>query len=192
MQSLLICLRFNNLCVRCGCHTAAPREPGGLICRALQKLLIIIIYYYLFIPGDNLDQFKRMANWSPYRIQDNTLEALFGNGYNSITTLKSITEHDLSKIREMKIPMAQISLLRRFVKCLNCEQHPPVYSGVGGTGASMGTDVGLVPSLATSTIETIAVSHSHETNPPETQSNDSELAYGVDPSKGNSEKSNIC
>ena len=29
--------------VRCGCHTAAPWEPSGLICRALQKLQIIII-----------------------------------------------------------------------------------------------------------------------------------------------------
>ena len=43
----LVCLRFNNLCVRCDCLTAAPREPGGLISRALQKLLIIIIIIIL-------------------------------------------------------------------------------------------------------------------------------------------------
>ena len=29
-------------CVRCGCHTAVPWEPSGLICHALQKLQIII------------------------------------------------------------------------------------------------------------------------------------------------------
>ena len=29
--------------MRCGCHTAASWEPSGLICRASQKLLIIII-----------------------------------------------------------------------------------------------------------------------------------------------------
>ena len=46
VQSLLVCLRFNSLCVPCSCHTAAPREPSGLISRALQKLLIIINYYY--------------------------------------------------------------------------------------------------------------------------------------------------
>ena len=40
VYSLLVCLRLNYLCVRCGCHTAAPCEPSGLICRALQKLLI--------------------------------------------------------------------------------------------------------------------------------------------------------
>ena len=40
VQSLLDCMRFNNLCMRC-CHTAAPSEPGGLICCALQKLQII-------------------------------------------------------------------------------------------------------------------------------------------------------
>ena len=34
VQSLLVCLKFNNLCVRCSCHTAAPREPCGLITRA--------------------------------------------------------------------------------------------------------------------------------------------------------------
>ena len=30
VQSLLGCLRFDYLCVRCGCHTAAPWEPSGL------------------------------------------------------------------------------------------------------------------------------------------------------------------
>ena len=34
----------NNLCVCCGCHTAVPREPSGLLSRALQKLLVIIIF----------------------------------------------------------------------------------------------------------------------------------------------------
>ena len=41
--SLFVCLRFNYLCVGCGCHTAAFWEPSGLIWRALQKLQIIII-----------------------------------------------------------------------------------------------------------------------------------------------------
>ena len=40
---LLVCLRLNYLCVRCGWHTAASWEPSGLICRALQKQQIIII-----------------------------------------------------------------------------------------------------------------------------------------------------
>ena len=33
----------SNMC--CGCHTAAPREPIGLISRVLQKLQIIIEQY---------------------------------------------------------------------------------------------------------------------------------------------------
>ena len=37
----VVCRRFNYLCVRCSCHTAAPWEPSGLICRPLQKLQII-------------------------------------------------------------------------------------------------------------------------------------------------------
>ena len=47
VQSLLGCLVFNYLCVRCGYHTTASREPCGLISRTLQKLLItVIIHYY--------------------------------------------------------------------------------------------------------------------------------------------------
>ena len=64
VQSLLVCPRFNNLCVRCGCHTVAPRELSGLISRALQKLLIIIFLllsvtylnrenYYVFLYHPN-------------------------------------------------------------------------------------------------------------------------------------------
>ena len=56
----------------------------------------------------------------------------------------------------------------------------------------MGTGVGLVPSSATSIAHTIAVPYSHETNPPETQSYDHELTYGVGPSTGNSEKFSLC
>ena len=33
----------------CGCHTAAPWEPSGLIYRALQKLQIIIIIIIIII-----------------------------------------------------------------------------------------------------------------------------------------------
>ena len=49
VQSLLGCLGFNYLRVRCGYHTTmttAPRESSRLISRALQKLLVIIIIYY--------------------------------------------------------------------------------------------------------------------------------------------------
>ena len=137
-----------------------------------------------------MEQLRKMTNnWSRYRIEDGTLEALFSNGYSSIGTLQSITEPDLSKLRELKIPGGQISLLRRFVGCLNCKQHPPVYSGAGRTDAFMRTGVGLVPSLVTSTTETTVVSRSHETNPATTRSYDSELTNGVGPSTGNSENS---
>ena len=44
-KSPLDCLRYKYLYVHCGCHTAAPWEPSGLICRALQRLQIIIIYH---------------------------------------------------------------------------------------------------------------------------------------------------
>ena len=130
-----------------------------------------------------------MTNWFNYRILDGTLEALFSNGYNSLRTLKSITEKDLSKLRELKIQMGQISLLRRFVQCLSCRHHPPVYTGTGGIDAFMGTGVGLSKSSATSTTHSIHVPYSHETNPSETLSYDNEpLIYGVGPSTGNLEK----
>ena len=51
--SLVVCIKpaclpevWLPICVRCGCHTAAPWEPSGLICRALQKLQIIIFYLH--------------------------------------------------------------------------------------------------------------------------------------------------
>ena len=132
-----------------------------------------------------------MTNWLSYAILDGTLEALFSNGYNSLRTLKSITEEDLLKFREhMKIQMGQISLLRRFVGCLNCRQHPPVYTGAGEIDTFMGTGVGLLTSsAATSTTHSIHVPYSHETNPSETLTYDNEpLIYGVGLSTGNLEK----
>ena len=43
VQSLLSRFGFKYLCVCCGIHTTAPREPRGLITCALQKRLIIDI-----------------------------------------------------------------------------------------------------------------------------------------------------
>ena len=79
VQSLLGCLRFNYLCVRCSCHTAAPREPSGLNSRALQKPLIIIIilsccrphkhprigwyWYYINVPILSNTTFVSKALW---------------------------------------------------------------------------------------------------------------------------------
>ena len=48
-KACLAAFGFNYLCVRCGYHTTAPREPSRLISRALQKLLIIIYYLTLIV-----------------------------------------------------------------------------------------------------------------------------------------------
>ena len=61
LQSLLGCLGFNYLCVRCGYHTTASREPCGLISRVLQKLLIIIIINHYFLSFPRLSHIHTQA-----------------------------------------------------------------------------------------------------------------------------------
>ena len=41
VQSLLDWLKFNYLCVRCGCHTAVSWEPSGFKCCALQNKAVL-------------------------------------------------------------------------------------------------------------------------------------------------------
>ena len=122
-----------------------------------------------------MDGFKRMTNWFIYRLQDDILTGLFNEGYNSIVSLQSIVENDLSTFINMNIPRAQISMLRRLVECLNCRLHPPVYPRAGGSHASLGDGDGpvgaSVPPVTsvTSTAPSTAVGHTHQANSHEAQ-----------------------
>ena len=128
-----------------------------------------------------------MTNWFLYRIEDNTLETLFNEGYNSVIKMQSIAEEDLKDFREINaVTRVQITMLRRFIQCLNCKQHPPVYPGAGRLDVSIGASGGSMSSSATSTAPSTAVLHVPETNPPETHSYGSEFVYRADASTGNS------
>ena len=131
-----------------------------------------------------------MANWFLYRIEENTLETLFSEGYNSVIKMQSIAEEDLKDFRNINaVTRVQITMLRRFIQCLNCKQHPPVYPGAEGSGALfprvlLGASGGPRSSSVTSTAPSTAVLHDLNTNPPEAQSHGSEFAHGAGPSTG--------
>ena len=126
------------------------------------------------VSGETLDQFNSMTDWFQYRIEENTLETLFSERYNSVIKMQSIAEEDLKDFQNInKVTRDQITMLRRFVGCLNCKKHPPVFPGAEGSGG------GPISSSATSTAPSTTVLHAPETNPPE--------AHGTGPSAGNSE-----
>ncbi|XP_072048731.1 uncharacterized protein [Amphiura filiformis] len=91
---------------RCHCINSTPVHFNAPACNTLQE-------------------FQRMTNWYLYRITGDTLQALFDQRYNSVISLQSIAEEDLQSF--VHLHRAQISLLRRFMQSLNCQQHPPVY-----------------------------------------------------------------
>ena len=131
-----------------------------------------------------------MTNWFLYRIEHNTLEALFNIGFNSVVAMQSIAEPDLKDFRDINaVTRVQICMLRRFVGCLNCKQHPPIYPGAEGSGALLsevllGAGGGSKLSSATSTAPSTAVLHDLNTNIPEAQSHGREFAPGAGPSTG--------
>ena len=129
-----------------------------------------------------------MTNWSLYMIQESTLKALFSENYNSVKALQSIEEPDLKDFRDINsVTRVQITMLRRFIRCLNCKQHPPVYRWAEGSGVLLGAGSGPLSSSATSTAPFTAGLNAFQSNSDEAQSHGSEFTYGAGPSTGNSQ-----
>ncbi|XP_072030997.1 uncharacterized protein [Amphiura filiformis] len=111
---------------RISLHTLAesrqPNAPAQVTCSCPNSKPIT----FASAASETLEQFKKVTNWSRFRLQGDTLNVLFNEGYNSIIALQVLMEQDLMTLgQKHTINMGQLSLLRSFVQSLHCEQHPP-------------------------------------------------------------------
>ena len=94
--------------------------PSNGYCLLSDKALL---FCYVECVGTTLEELKKIFDWSAHQISNETLRALFTNGFTSSSALAQICESDLRYLRKhTDISPGQIVLLRGVIKNISKEE----------------------------------------------------------------------